>query len=377
MSRAAEEIARAVAAQHTVPRVLIASAEVTRRVLGVDSAFVAVGGESGEYRMSITDGIRDPLFRQIVVRPRIGLGGQVLLRRAPFSVADYAHDPTISRDFVHVVCEVEKLQGMACVPVKGPDRIQALLYTATRTAGPPADRTMQTLELVAAYAELAMHQVAVHEQEVELAMLRERERLATKLHDTVAQLLFGIGVSAQYARRQHDPSAVAVALDEIEATAAAARKELRSTLHRLNQPPEGLAFEARLAGELRLFERGSGCRVRLTHRGERRDLPPRVEDLLVDAALEGLRNAVKYSRAAIAMLHLAYRDDSVALVLQSGPAALLIPPVDNRHATGTGLEVLRLRAARLRGVLELITDSTGGKVMRLELPARPPVGTWS
>jgi hypothetical protein len=47
--------------------------------------------------MSITDGIRDSRFREIIVRPATGLGGQVLLRRRPHRVADYLHDPTISR----------------------------------------------------------------------------------------------------------------------------------------------------------------------------------------------------------------------------------------------------------------------------------------
>ena len=369
MSSSAEEIARTVGWQQTAPQVLIASAEVARRLLGVDSAFVAVADEAGDYRMSVTDGIRDPLFREIVVRPRAGLGGQVLLRRGPLTVADYRDDPTISRDFVHVVCDVEGLRGMACVPVNGPDRIQALLYTGTRATGPPGDRTVRTLELVAAYAELAIHQVAVREQEIELATLRERQRLATQLHDSVAQLLFAIGVSAHYGQRQQDPAALAAALAEIEATAANARTELRSTLHRLNRPGEGLAFEARLAGEVRLFERTCGCRVRLTGRGDRRELPPPVEDLLVDTAMEGLRNAVKYARAEVAVLHLAYRPDGVALVLQSGQGSLA-PPADAPVGTGTGLAMLRLRAAQLRGALELTDDPGGGKVLSLDVPTR-------
>ncbi len=371
MSPPAEEIARTVGMQQTTPRILTASAEVTRRILGADSTFVAVADQAGDYRMEVTDGIREPQFRQIVVRSGAGLGGQVLLRRQPLTVADYAVDPTISREFVHVVCDVEGLRGVACVPIRGPDRVQALLYSGLRTVGPPGDRATGTLELVAAYAELAMHHVAVREQEIELATLRERQRLATQLHDSVAQLLFAIGVSAHYARRQHDRTALVAALAEIEATAADARTELRSTLHELSRQPEGLAFEARLAGEVRLFERISGCRVRITHRGERRELPPPVEDLLVDTAMEGLRNAVKYVRADVAVLHLAYGPESIVLVLQAGPVALTVPGPDGPTGTGTGLAMLRLRAANLRGALELATGAGGGKVLRLELPARP------
>lgn len=317
MPSSAELIIRAVGSQQTTPEILIAAAQVSRLILSADSTFVAVAGAAGGYPITITDGIRDPRFRGITVRPAAGLGGQVLLRRRPHRVADYAHDPTISRDYVYVVCDVEGLRGMACVPINGPDRVEALLYTSTRTAAPPADQTLRTLELVAANAELSLQQAAARKQELELAMLRDRQRLATQLHDSVAQMLFAIGVAAHYARQQHDPDALAAALEEIETTAALARSELRASLHQLSQPAEGLAFEARLAGEVRLFERMTGCRVKITDRGERRELAQPVEDLLVDTGLEGLRNAVKYAHARVAILHLAYEQDAVRLVLQA------------------------------------------------------------
>lgn len=373
MPSAAELIARTVGSQQTTPGILVASAQISRQILGADSTFMAVADGTGAYRMSITDGIRDPQFREITVRPATGLGGVVLLRGRPHRVADYLHDPTISRDFVHVVCDVEGLHGMACVPVNGPDRIEALLYTGTRTAGPPPDQALRTLELVAAHAELSLHQAAVRKQETELAMLRDRQRIATQLHDSVAQMLFTIGVAAHYARQQADPAALTAALEEIENTAAQARSELRASLHQLSHPADGLAFEARLAGEARLFERTTGCRVSISERGERRDIPQVIEDLLIDTALEGLRNAVKHAQARVAVLHLAYGQKAVALVLQAGTLAL--PPMHPGEtapaSTGAGLALLRQRAAQLHGTLELTCDQAGHAVLRLELPTRP------
>ena len=373
MPSTAQLIARTVGFQQTAPEILAASAQVTRQILAVDSTFIAVAGAAGAYPMSVTDGISDPRFGEIIIRPGTGLGGQVLLRRHPHRVADYLHDPTISRDFVHVVCDVEGLRGMACVPVNGPDQIEALLYASTRTAGPPPDQTLRTLELVAAHAELSLHQAAVREQEIELARLRDRQRIATQLHDSVAQMLFTIGVAAHYARQQGDPAALAAALEEIEDTAAQARSELRAALHRLSQPADGLAFEARLAGETRLFERTTRCRVKITTRGERRDIPQPIEDLVIDTALEGLRNAVKHAHARAASLHLAYQHDAVTLVLQAGTQPLRpAHPGERVHVgTGVGLALLRQRVAHLRGVLELTCDPAGHTVLRLEVPTRP------
>jgi signal transduction histidine kinase len=372
MPSAAELIARTLALQQTTSEILTASAQISRQILGTDSTFMAVADGTGAYPMSITDGIRDPRFREITVRPATGLGGQVLLRGRPHRVADYVTDPTISRDFVYVVCDVEGLHGMACVPVNGPDRIEALLYTGTRTAGPPPDQALRTLELVAAHAELSLHQEAARKQETELAMLRDRQRIATQLHDSVAQMLFTIGVAAHYARQQGDPAALTAALEEIENTAAQARSELRSSLHQLSQPAEGLAFEARLAGEARLFERATGCRVKITGRGGRHDLPQPIEDLLIDTALEGLRNAVKYAQARAAILHLAYEPEAVTLVLKAGTQTLERKRPGRDHVgTGLGLSMLRQRATPLRGTLELTCDPAGHTTLRLELPTRP------
>ena len=218
MPSAAELIARTVGLHQATPEILAAAAQVTRQILGVDSTFVAVASPVGALPMSITDGICDPRFREITVRSGTGLGGQVLLRRHPHRVADYLHDPTISRDFVHVVCELEGLHGMACVPVNGPDRIEALLYTGTRTAGPPPDQTLRTLELVAAHAELALHQAAARKHEIELAMLRDRQRIATRLPSFVAQLRFTIRVVHHYASAHGRPAALHTPRAQLTAT---------------------------------------------------------------------------------------------------------------------------------------------------------------
>lgn len=376
MASPVQLIAHTVGLQCAEPEILASSAAVTRRILGVDSAFVAVAGAGGDYPMVITDGIRDPRFRDIRVRPGAGLGGQVLLRGRPHRVADYECDPTISRDFVHVVCDIEGLHGMTCAPVNGPERVEALLYASTRTMGSPADRTLQTLELVATYAELTLHQAAVRKQEIELAMLRERQRIATGLHDSVAQMLFAIGAAAHCSRQTRDPGALASALEEIEITAAQARSELRASLHRLSESSEGLALAARLAGEVRLFERISGCQVRITGRGERRELARPVEELIIDTALEGLRNGVKYAHAKVAILHLAYGQDDVTLVVQTEAGPEQHAPPGDHAGTGAGLALLRERAIHLRGSLELSGDPSGNKVLRLELPARPVWG-WT
>jgi signal transduction histidine kinase len=367
-----DALLRNVALQRSADDVLRAAVGGSRAVLNADSTFAAVA-DAGSYPMTIMDGIRDPRFGRINVRAGAGLGGQVLLRGEPLSIADYAHDPTISRDFAHVVSDIEGLSGMACVPIVGPSGVEALLYVASRISRSPGDVAIAVLERTATYAELALHQLASRQQEIELELLRERQRLAVELHDSVAQTLFAIGVAAHYSRRQQDPDALLAALEEIEGTAADARRQLRETLQRLSREGDGIAFEARLEGEIRLFERATGCRLRITRHGERRELPQPVEDLIIDTLIEGLRNMSKHAAARLALAHLGYGVDQVTLTVHAQVAGGAPPPgTDWKGAdTGAGLALLEQRAAQLRGLLSLGAAPSGRTTLRLALPTLP------
>ncbi len=366
-----ESASRSIALQPTTSDVLSTAVEAARQVLGADAAFAAVGEGPETYPMRFMSGIRDPRFAGIVVRSAAGLGGQVLLCRQPRWTGDYAHDPTISRDFVHVVSDVEGLDGMGCVPIIGPIGVEALLYVGSRRTDAPGDVALATLGRVASYAELAIENLGARRQELELQLLRERQRLACELHDSVAQMLFSIGVAAHYSRSKQDPAELLATMQEIETTAAAARRQLRETLEHLGRSDEGIGFEARLEGEIRLFERCSGCRVRTIHRGERRALPRPVETLLLDTVVEGLRNATKHDRATVVVVSLVYETGAVSLVLQSDGPAAIEPGPDTEPwlgaGSGSGLSLLHQRADQLGGALELLTQR-GMRVLRLGVP---------
>jgi signal transduction histidine kinase len=186
-------------------------------------------------------------------------------------------------------------------------------------------------------------------------------------------MLFAIGVAAHYSRRQHDQGAMLAALEEIEATAADARRELRETLQRLSEHEEGIGFEARLEGEVRLFERTSGWRLRVVREGEPRELPEPVEDLLLDALIEGLRNAAKHARAKFMVAHLSYRAGHVTLALHAEFTPQPVRDVDSwrGEGTGAGLALLEQRTTQLRGTLELQTDVSGRRILRLQVPTIP------
>ena len=345
----------------SVVRDAVSTARVT---LGSDSAFAAVRHEHGGFDMDMLEGIHEPRFRDVTVQPGRGLGGQVIDEGAPRAVDDYPRESSITADYRGVV-KREGLGGIACVPVAGPNGTEVLLYVSMHRRGAPGDNAIEQLQRIAGYAGIGLQHIAARARERELAVLRERQRLATALHDSVAQSLFAIGVAAQQSREAEDPSALAEQLERIEAVATTARHELRETLARLNRAPDGIAFEAVFEAELRLFERRTGRRVWITRHGEPRELGADPGELLIDSVREGLRNAAKHGGGETVLAHLAYGSDRVLLSLQTElDAGRARRPI----VAGSGLGLLRERTERLGGSLDLAIDDDGTAALRIELP---------
>jgi signal transduction histidine kinase len=358
---------RYVGLQETAPEIVRAAVEATRARLGTDVAFAAVNTDDG-YAMEHLEELASPGWRHMRIRPRRGLGGQVLVARAPRAVGDYLTDTSITADFMEVVAD-EGLRGVACAPIMGPDGICALLYAGVRSLGLPGDVTVDALGDIAGRASIGIHHVEARAIEKELEALRERRRLAMELHDSVAQLLFSIGLAAGRARDEHDGGRVAAAITEIETAAAEARRELRAALARTETrgPADGVAFDALLQGELGLFQQTTGCQVHVTRAGVSRPLPDDVERLIVGVVREGLRNAVKHVGARLAVVHLGYRSGRVTVSVQAQPERTADAGKD--CGTGVGLDLLRRRAEGLRGSLELSVEEDGVSLLRLQVPA--------
>lgn len=363
---------RVVAEQTDEVAVLEAAVSVTSELLEDGAAFASLPTHEG-YRISITSGSQDPRVTDIVCRPGMGLGGYVLSSGTMAVLEDYATDTRISKEFVHIVSGGEGIHSISCVPIMVHGRPEGLLYAARRSRGSISGLAAERLEAAADAASIGLAQVAGRRHSLELQRLRDRERLATMLHDSVAQLLFGIGVAARQSLINGDPMALEMAMREIEVTAASARHELRATLEGLAECDEGLALEARLQAELRLFSQRTGCRTRLARSGSSRPVSDRVAELIVDVVVEGMRNAVKHAGATFALAYIDYEERRVKVAIQSEMAERQrVAPRHDEAGTRRGLQTLTQRARGLGGTLDLVDGEGGLRVLRLNVPTAIP-----
>lgn len=200
------------------------------------------------------------------------------------------------------------------------------------------------------------------------ARLRERERLARELHDTVAHHVAAIAIQAQAGRTvaATRPDAARDALVAIEEEAARTLAELRTLVGVLRDPGDvALAPQAGLADLEALAQRAPGP-VELELEGDLEGLGPAVHAALFRLAQESITNAVRHARGARRIVVRVEGDaECVRLSVQDDGARA------RAGAPGHGLVGMAERAELLGGTFEAGPHEAGGWIVTAVLPRDP------
>lgn len=244
-----------------------------------------------------------------------------------------------------------------------------LLFTATRMteeraraadAQFAAERAQRT-------AELANTHLREYASQVEgLAVLRERQRLARDVHDTIAHGFTSILMQLKLIRRLkvQDPEEAFALLEQVEAQVRDSLEEVRRSVHALR--PLEIDETQGIGGLSRLVERfaaATGVSVDLVITGQPVGLPSAHELCLHRVAQEGLTNAFRHGHATQARLRLDFLPGLVRLAVEDDGQGAPGPV-----AGGLGIVGISERAAAIGGRVEAENASTGGFVLQVELP---------
>ena len=125
------------------------------------------------------------------------------------------------------------------VPIVSRSGIVGAFYL-TRSAARASSTTedQQLIEMLAAHAAVAIENARLYERARELSIVEERNRLARDLHDSVAQKLFGVVLTAEAASTllARDAATARAQLDRLQELVAEALEELRSLVFELRPP---------------------------------------------------------------------------------------------------------------------------------------------
>jgi signal transduction histidine kinase len=342
-------------------------ATAARGLVGARYAAVGVPDDEGEFAQFVTSGLSDEAVAAIGPLPRThGLLGAILQDGKAYRSDDIRSDPR----FVWWPAAHPRMGTFLGVPVELDGRVIGAFYLADKIEGGCFDDLDQELiEVFATRVALALENVRLLEERLELGVVEERNRLARELHDSVTQTLFTSVLLSETGLTLlgGEHAEAAAQLRRSQELARQALEEMRSMIFEL-RPPE-LASEGlvpALRKHVEILRRVHRVPIRLSATGARR-IRPRTEREVFRIAQEALGNAVRHARptavevsveVTAGRLVVAVRDDGVGFE----------PSSSGLRARHLGLTSMEERASALGGTLAVESAPGEGSTIRAEVP---------
>jgi signal transduction histidine kinase len=204
----------------------------------------------------------------------------------------------------------------------------------------------------------ALREITAYQRELaEVAVHRERRRIARELHDGLAQELAYISGQARRLRTGRDDPAARIAdaaaraLDESRQAIATLARPVNAPLDAsISQAAEEVAARGGVPLQLDL---ATGLRA-----------PDAVHDALTRIVREAVGNAIRHGDAGSVRITLS-GSDGVRLTVEDDGTGL---PADAPNGRGFGLVSMRERAEAVGGTLELSPGGEGGLRLEVRVP---------
>ena len=217
-------------------------------------------------------------------------------------------------------------------------------------------------------------------QEQELAVLRERTRLAREMHDTIGHALVLISVKLEAAQRlrERDPERCDHELESTKQIARETMTALRASIADLRSPAlEHEQISQALSRAARELAQRTGLRVTYTLQADIDLLPEAIEETLWKVSQEAFTNIEKHAHASHVQVRISRQDEKLLMhihddgiglpqaVYQTQKEVSLVNSSSNGHY---GLRGMRERVEAIDGHLTLHSGKEQGTTLEIELP---------
>ena len=261
---------------------------------------------------------------------------------------------------------------MLAVPLHHRARLLGICNLFFEGPHEPTPEVLALLKSVGDLLGLALDNARLERENVQSVVLRERQAMAADVHDSLGQQLAFVKMRLPLLQDAMDAGNRAEAgryFDEVRSAVTQAHSSLRGILAhmRSTMDPQGLAHALSVRAEA--FRR-SGVAFEFDNRLQGVALMPEQEMQVFHIVHEALSNITRHAAARHARLHLAAPAAGLVQVLVEDDGAGM-PRLAPNTATHYGLAVMRERAQRLGGTLDVSARAGGGTQVRLTFPLQP------
>lgn len=357
----------------SLPNTLRHIVESATALAGARFGALGVIGEDRQLVEFLTTGLDDGAVSAIGTPPE-GHGVLGLLIHDPKPLR--LRDLTVHPDAFGFPPHHPPMRSFLGVPIRIGDEVFGNLYLCEKIGADEfTDEDEVLVESLAAIAAVAVENSRLHDRLQDLAVLRDRERIARDLHDKVIQRLFATGLALQAAAGlPADETGVRVehAVDELDSIV----NEIRATIFELElRPADRPALSASVLALVDEMTRHADLEatVRFSSEVEHR-VSPEIADATLTALREALANTARHADARLVEVSLAC-DGTVLDLRVADDGRGIDGGATPRPGHGHGLRNLAARARDWGGTCEITRGPSGGTVLHWRVPCE--VGTFS
>jgi len=371
------ELASNLAAGDDLPDLLKRFLEPLLRMSGATAGAVRAITDGGDQLQLISSlGLPEPVSQaEGSVRRDCGVCGAAASGEFPVWSSDMSACARLSGvEFFGNAC-----LRMVAVPLQHRGRVLGVYSLFFAQDEEPGQEIRAVLRSVGELLGLALNNARLEREHLRIAVMSERQSMAAEVHDALAQTLAYVKFRMpllQGAIAGHDESAALHYSADVRRAVTDAHASLRELLTNFRAPVDPLGLRHALQSSINEFETSTGIALAFQDRAPELVLSTAQEAQLFRIVQEALNNIAKHAGARHAWLTIEQHSDVVEIVVEDDGHGVSLGEAGAR-TSHYGMDIMRQRAARLGGKIEIGQRAGGGTRLRVCVPSTSVVDTVS
>lgn len=258
---------------------------------------------------------------------------------------------------------------MLVLPLRHGERMLGVCTLYFAAGNQPAPDLQALLEPVGELLGLALDKARLDAESQHALLNQARQAMSAEVHDSLAQSLTFVRMRMPLLRDAvlaHDDERALGCVDDMRAELGQAHASLRCLLSQWRAPVDPLGLVHALGSSADDFRRRSGAALEVVNELPGLKLSAEQDADVTHIVQEALANVARHAAASHARLHIApAASGGVQIVVEDDGTGIAATATGGGHH---GMAIMRERALRIGGTLEVAARQGGGTRVRLAFP---------